>query len=248
MRQRHALYLSVAMTERLKPIAETHRLSKSEVLERALQACLAAETAVGPAHLLALRQERNERALGRLERDVAIAKELATFVRFFVTITPPLPKSETEAARALGTVPTGYRRHRSTPQLKRPSNRTCSQRTGTDVDGTSYQLMGRFPDRPRRLWRAGVTKRSLAVTQRSCRVGTGEGVCPRARKQLERLERANRAGVKAPFVKEGQPPVCSQRIARAGCAANGPASQNYAAWVSFPRIGRGGKPGERNHG
>ena len=102
MRQRHALYLSVAMSDRLKPIAETHRLSKLEVLERALQAYLAAETDGCPAHLLALRQERNERALGRLERDVAIATELATFVRFFVTIAPPLPKRKTEAARALG--------------------------------------------------------------------------------------------------------------------------------------------------
>src|SRR5215468_4238136 len=103
MRQRHALYLSAAMTERLKLIAETHRLSKSEILERALQAYLVAEGDGGPAHLLTLQQERNERALGRLERDVAIATELlATFVRYFVTITPPIAASETEAAQALG--------------------------------------------------------------------------------------------------------------------------------------------------
>src|SRR5215475_13855349 len=103
MRQRHALYLSAAMTERLNMIAETRRLSKSEILERALQAYLAAEVDGGPSHLLALQQERNERALGRLERDVAIATELlATFVRYFLTITPPLPVSEHAAARALG--------------------------------------------------------------------------------------------------------------------------------------------------
>src|SRR5262245_38994852 len=103
MRQRHALYLSAAMTERLKLIAETHRLSKSEILERALQAHLATEGDGGPPHILALQQERNERALGRLERDVAITTELlATFVRYFLTITPPLPVSETDAARALG--------------------------------------------------------------------------------------------------------------------------------------------------
>lgn len=56
-----------------------------------------------PDSLVALQQERNERALDRLERDVAIATELlATFVRYFLTITPPLPASETGAARALG--------------------------------------------------------------------------------------------------------------------------------------------------
>jgi hypothetical protein len=38
-----------------------------------------------------------------LERDLAIAVELiATFVRYFVTITPPLPEDAHEAARALG--------------------------------------------------------------------------------------------------------------------------------------------------
>jgi hypothetical protein len=50
-----------------------------------------------------LQQERNERALGRLGRDVAIVTELlATFVRDFGTITPPMVASETEAARRLG--------------------------------------------------------------------------------------------------------------------------------------------------
>jgi len=103
MRQRHALYLSAAMTQRLNLIAEVHRLSKSEILERALQAYLVPEANGGPAHLLAVQQERNAGALGRLERDVAIATELlATFVRYFVTITPPLAASEMEAARALG--------------------------------------------------------------------------------------------------------------------------------------------------
>jgi len=91
------------MTERLNLIAERHRLSKSEIMERALQVYLVSEADGAPAHLFALQQERNERVLGRLERDVAIATELlATFVRYFVTITPPLPASETDAARALG--------------------------------------------------------------------------------------------------------------------------------------------------
>jgi len=103
MRQRHALYLSAAMTERLTLMAETHRLSKSDILERALQAYLTQDAGGRPTNLLAQQQDRNERKLGRVERDVAIATELlATFVRYFLTITPPLPASETDAAHALG--------------------------------------------------------------------------------------------------------------------------------------------------
>ena len=103
MRHRHALYLSEAMTQRLQVMAETHRVAKSEILERALKRYLANESGDPPADLLVLQQESNTRSFRRLERDLAIATELiATFVRYFLTITPPLPGSEHAAARALG--------------------------------------------------------------------------------------------------------------------------------------------------
>jgi len=103
MRQRHALYLSEPMTQRLQIMAETHRVAKSEILERALKRYLANENGSPPADLLVRQQEWNSRSLRRLERDLAIATELiATFVRYFLTITPPLPEGEHAAARALG--------------------------------------------------------------------------------------------------------------------------------------------------
>jgi hypothetical protein len=103
MRQRHALYLSQTMTQRLQVMAETHRVAKSEILERALKRYLVNESGGPPADLLVLQQESSTRSLRRLERDLAIATELiATFVRYFLTITPPLPGSEHAAARALG--------------------------------------------------------------------------------------------------------------------------------------------------
>jgi hypothetical protein len=103
MRQRHALYLSQAMTQRLQVMAETHRVAKSEILERALKRYLANEDGGPPADLLVLQLESNTRSFRRLERDLAIATELtATFVRYFLTITPLLPGSEHAAARALG--------------------------------------------------------------------------------------------------------------------------------------------------
>ena len=103
MRHRHALYLSEAMTQRLQIMAETHRVAKSEILERALKRYLANESGEPPADLRVLQQELNTRSFRRVERDLGIATELiATFVRYFLTITPPLPGSEHAAARALG--------------------------------------------------------------------------------------------------------------------------------------------------
>ena len=83
--------------------SETHRLSKSQILETALQRYLANDHTAQPNDLRDLQQEATTRSLRRLERDLAIVSELmATFVRYFVTITPPLPESEHAAARALG--------------------------------------------------------------------------------------------------------------------------------------------------
>ena len=103
MRHRHALYLSEAMTTHLQVMAETNHVSKSQILETALQRYLAPGSAPGTSEVLNMLHETNTRSLRWLERDLAIATELiATFVRYFVTITPPLPSSEHASARALG--------------------------------------------------------------------------------------------------------------------------------------------------
>jgi hypothetical protein len=103
MRHRHALYLSEAMSQKLQASAETHRVSKSAILERALQQYLEAPNSSQQNDMQNLQHEATLRSLRRLERDLAIATELtATFVRYYLTITPPLPASEYAAARALG--------------------------------------------------------------------------------------------------------------------------------------------------
>jgi hypothetical protein len=103
VRQRHALYLSEAMTHQLKAAAETHRVSKSAILERALQQFLAPQTNGASTNLQSLQQETMMRSLNRLERDLAVGNELtAIFVRYFLMITPPLPASEHDAAQITG--------------------------------------------------------------------------------------------------------------------------------------------------
>jgi hypothetical protein len=103
MRHRHALYLSDHLSRQLAITAETHHVSKSAILERALTRYLSAATNGNSNGLPALQQEQTARTLRRLERDLAITAELtAMFMRYFLTITPPLPESEHAAARALG--------------------------------------------------------------------------------------------------------------------------------------------------
>lgn len=103
MRHRHALYLSESMTQQLQLSAEAHRVSKSAILELALQTFLAPSNNGLPDNLRQLQQNASARTLARLERDFAITTEmLAILARFFFMITPPMPQAEQPAARALG--------------------------------------------------------------------------------------------------------------------------------------------------
>ena len=103
MRHRHALFLSDSMTQALELAAETHRVSKSSILELALQKFLA-PTSNGPSDNLGhLQHNANVRSLALLRHELAIVSELlATLTRFFVTVTPRMPLDEQAAAQILG--------------------------------------------------------------------------------------------------------------------------------------------------
>ena len=149
MRHRHALYLSEAMSQRLQATAEAQRVAKSAILEQALQQYLTDPTGHQSAGLTSLQHEATGRSVRRLECDLAIVSELmATFVRYFVTITPPLPESEHAAARALGQlrfeqvieeIARRLRTDRSLmarvmSKLDRTAQGTTSDSSGTDED------------------------------------------------------------------------------------------------------------------
>ena len=103
MRHRHALYLSNSMTQALALAAETHRVSKSSILELALQKFLAPAGNGASDNLGQLQQNANARSLSHLRHGVAIVGELlATLTRFIVTVTPRMPQDEQAAARAHG--------------------------------------------------------------------------------------------------------------------------------------------------
>lgn len=103
MKPRHHLYLDDELTEQLKALAAKPGSSKSAIVSDALRAFIARRGANELDDRLKVRLDRLSRQLNRIERDQQILLEsLALFVRYYLTVTAPLPEVDQEAARALG--------------------------------------------------------------------------------------------------------------------------------------------------
>jgi AcrR family transcriptional regulator len=103
MKRRIHIRLSPSLAHKLDCVAGSNFGAKSALLEEALRARLEPEQIPRIDEVLIRRLNEHNRAIGSIARDVAIITEtLALFVRYFLTITPPLPKSEQEPARLLG--------------------------------------------------------------------------------------------------------------------------------------------------
>lgn len=103
MKQRFSILLSPEMAARFCDVAKRRHGAKSALVEEALDRMLNPEQypLIGDALLRRLDHLNDE--VHRVGRDVAIATEtLSLFVRYFLTITPPLPREDQDAARALG--------------------------------------------------------------------------------------------------------------------------------------------------
>ena len=103
MKPRHHLYLADDLTEQLEALAAKPGSSKSAIVADALRAWLARRGAREIDDMLKVRLDRLSAQLNRIERDQAIVLEsLALFVRYQLTVTPPLPEADQGAARAVG--------------------------------------------------------------------------------------------------------------------------------------------------
>jgi hypothetical protein len=103
MKPKLSVYLSDHVADRLAMAAKRPGANKSAIVDAALDKFLNPERdATGDAALLR-RLDRMSRQLDRLDRAFGIAAEtLALYVRYYLTITPPLPLPDQDAARALG--------------------------------------------------------------------------------------------------------------------------------------------------
>jgi hypothetical protein len=103
MKYRHHFYLDERLSEQLDSLASRPGGSKSAIVADALRAWLGRRAATEIDDLLRVRLDRISAQLHRIERDQQIVMEsLGLFIRYQLTVTPPLPETEHAAARAIG--------------------------------------------------------------------------------------------------------------------------------------------------
>lgn len=97
------LFIQPNHARRLAELATKKGVSKSSIVAAALASWLSTEAGGQRDTLVAGRLDRLSRQFERLERDQAIQIEaLALFIRYFLTVSTPVPEAHQEAARAQG--------------------------------------------------------------------------------------------------------------------------------------------------
>lgn len=103
MRDRLNLSLPVEMIAQISELAIRQRLTRSAIVEAAIASFLSPDGADRIEAALGRRLDRLTRQVHLLERDSGLTTEtLALFVRFWLTITPPLAPEAQASAQAKG--------------------------------------------------------------------------------------------------------------------------------------------------
>ena len=102
-RTRLNLFIEPEHARRLGELATMKGLSKSSIIAAALASFLSPDSGDQREAAIAKRLDRLSRQLDKLERDQNILIEtLALYVRYFLTVSTPVPEAHQEAARAQG--------------------------------------------------------------------------------------------------------------------------------------------------
>jgi predicted transcriptional regulator len=102
-KKKYCIVLSHELAERFERVARLRHGAKSAIIEDALDRRLNPEKypLIGDAVLRRL--DEQTKSIATLKRDTVIVAEMVSlFVRYFLTITPPLGEKEQKPARALG--------------------------------------------------------------------------------------------------------------------------------------------------
>lgn len=103
MRDRLNLTLPSELIIRINELSERRKLPRSAIVEAAVTSFLSPDAADMREAAFTRRLDRLSRQAARIERDLRVtADTLALFVRFWLTITPPLPADAQAAAQIKG--------------------------------------------------------------------------------------------------------------------------------------------------
>lgn len=103
MKPRLNIYLDDHVAAQLALLSKRPGTNKSHIINDALDRFFNPQDDKEPINVLVRRLDRMSKALDRLDRNQSVSVEtLALFIRYFLTITPPLPETDQAAAHALG--------------------------------------------------------------------------------------------------------------------------------------------------
>lgn len=97
------VYFEPDLLKKVEALALRRNVSKSAVIEAAVASFLSADASERLEAVFARRMDKLGRQVDGLDEDLAILGEtLSLFIRFWLTVTPPLPDSAQASARAKG--------------------------------------------------------------------------------------------------------------------------------------------------
>lgn len=103
MRDRMNVYFPPELLKKISDLADRKKISRSAIAEAAVASFLSPDGVDRQEAAFTRRLDRLSRQMQRLERDVGLTAEtLALFIRFWLTITPPLPNDAQAAAQLKG--------------------------------------------------------------------------------------------------------------------------------------------------
>ena len=102
-KSRMNVYFEPELLRQVEALALRRRVSKSAVIEAAVASFLSADASERLEAVFARRMDRIGRQIDGMDEDLAILGEtLSLFIRFWMTLTPPLPDAAHPSARAKG--------------------------------------------------------------------------------------------------------------------------------------------------
>lgn len=103
-RTRMNVYFDPELLKQVEALSLRRQVSKSAIIEAAVASFLSGDTSDRLEAAMSRRLDKIGRQIDTLDEDLAILGEaVSLFIRFWLTITPPLPESAKQSARIKGT-------------------------------------------------------------------------------------------------------------------------------------------------